>query len=116
VPAVAAQVVERLKTERLLSDERFIESMIAARQRRGYGPLRVRQELEKKGIPRETVEEWLDPRAREWITLLKEVRRKKFGVKQTKNYAERAKQARFLQGRGFTFDQIQQVLNARDID
>ena len=116
MPEVAAQVVERLKAERLLSDERFIESMIAARRRRGYGPLRVRQELEKKGIPKEAVDVWVDPRGREWIELLKDVRRRKFGPKQTKNYAERAKQARFLHGRGFTFDQIQQVLNTRDID
>jgi regulatory protein len=116
VPDVAAQVVERLRAERLLSDERFIEALISAKRRRGQGPLRVRQELEKKGIAREVIEQWLDPRGREWIELLEEVRRKKFGARQPKNYAERAKQARFLQYRGFTSDQIQQVLNARDIE
>jgi regulatory protein len=113
-PELAAQVIERLAAERLLSDERFIEGLIAARRRRGHGPLRVRHELEKKGIPEEAIEHWLDPGGHEWVELLREVRRKKFGAKQPKNFSERAKQARFLQGRGFTFDQIQRVLNARD--
>ena len=108
------QVVERLKAERLVSDERFIEGLIAARRRRGIGPLRVQQDLQRKGIPGEAIEQWLDPGGREWIELLHEVRRKKFGVKQPRNFSERAKQARFLQGRGFTFDQIQQVLSGRD--
>ena len=109
-------MVGRLEAERLLSDERFIEAMISAKRRRGHGPLRVQQDLEKKGIPREQVQQWLDPRGREWIELLKDVRAKKFGTRPPKNYAERAKQVRFLQYRGFTLDQIQQVLNARDAD
>ena len=113
---MAAQVIERLKRERLLSDERFVENLIAARRRRGYGPLRVRQELEKKGIPEEIIEQWLDPCGCEWIDLLSDVRRRKFGEKQPKNDAERAKQARFLQNRGFILDQIQQVLGGWDIE
>ena len=113
-PALAVQVVERLKQERLLSDERFIEMLIESRRRRGYGPLRVRQELEKKGIPEDAIEQWLDPFGREWIELLREVRHKKFGGKPPKDFSERARQARFLQYRGFTFDQIQRVMNARD--
>jgi len=113
---VAAQVVGRLKAERLLSDERFVEALVAARRRRGQGPLRVEQELEKKGIPKDLAAQWLDSRGRDWITLLKDVRRKKFGTKQPESYAERAKQARFLRYRGFTPDQIRQVLNVSDVD
>jgi regulatory protein len=116
VPELAAQVVERLQGERLLSDERFVESLIAARRRRGIGPLRVRQDLERKGISPETVERWLNPSGREWVELVREVWRKKYKAKQPKTHAERAKQARFLQSRGFSFDQIQQVFNGRDTD
>jgi regulatory protein len=115
-PELAAQVVERLKSERLLSDERFVESLIAARQRRGCGPLRVQRDLAAKGIPEEMIERWLDPRAREWTELLHEVRRKKFGANAPKSFSERAKQGRFLQYRGFGFEQIQQMFNSRDTD
>lgn len=109
-------MVERLKLERLLSDERYIENVIAARQRRGYGPLRVRQDLAQKGISKETIEQRLNTRGHEWIELVQQVHRKKFGKKPPKGYAARAKQARFLQNRGFTFEQIQRIFNARDID
>jgi regulatory protein len=115
-PDIAAQVVERLKTERLLSDERFIEGTIAARRRRGYGPLRVRHELEGKGIPQESIKVSIDAGAPEWVELLEQVRRKKFGIKLPQNQAERAKQARFLQYRGFSFDQISRAFNPRDDD
>jgi regulatory protein len=115
-PGLAAQTVERLTAERLLSDERFIEGLIAARRRRGYGPLRVRHDLEKKGIPEDDIERWLDPGAAEWIELLQQVRRKKFGPGEPKNYNERAKQARFLQYRGFSFEQIQRALSEREDD
>lgn len=116
MPELAAQIVERLQDERLLSDERFVEGLIAIRRRRGVGPLRVRQDLERRGVAPETVERWLNPGGREWLELLREVWRKKFKAKQPATHAERAKQARFLQSRGFSFDQIQQVLNGRDID
>ena len=116
MPELAAQVIERLQGERLLSDERFVESLITARRRRGIGPLRVRQDLERKGIPSDTVERWLNPNGSEWAELLREVWRKKFRAKQPKTQVERAKQARFLQSRGFSFDQIQRLFNGREDD
>jgi regulatory protein len=116
VPELAAQIVERLQSERLLSDERFVEMLIASRRRRGIGPLRVRQDLERKGVAQDIVERWLNPNDREWVELVREVWRKKFKAKKPKTPSERAKQARFLQSRGFSFDQIQRVFNARDID
>ncbi len=113
---VAEQVLDQLERERLLSDDRFIESLMQARRRRGYGPLRIRQELQEKGVAPEAIERWLDIGSRDWIEDLKRVRRKKFGGRLPKGYAERATQARFLQYRGFTFEQIQQVLNTREVD
>jgi regulatory protein len=112
--AIATQVVDGLKAERLLSDERFIEALIAARRRRGYGPLRIREQLKDKGVDEEAIGRWLDLAAREWDEDVKQVRSRKFGGKLPKTYAERARQARFLQYRGFTFDQIQRAFGARD--
>jgi len=113
---VAEQVLDQLERERLLSDDRFIESLMQVRRRRGYGPLRIRQELQEKGVAPEAIERWLDVGSRDWIEDLKRVRHKKFGGILPKGYAERATQARFLQYRGFTFEQIQQVLNTREVD
>ncbi len=114
--ALAAEVVRQLEAERLLSDDRFMESLIRARRERGYGPLRIQKELQEKGVAPEAIEHWLDVMDSEWLEDIRRVQRKKFGASVPKNFAERARQARFLQYRGFTYDQIQQVLNPHGRD
>jgi regulatory protein len=107
---IAARTVATLAVEGLVSDERFIEALLHVRRVRGYGPLYIRRELEDKGIDRNTIERRLDVGSRDWIDDVQRVRKKKFGGKQPASLAERAKQMRFLQYRGFTHDQIQQAL------
>jgi regulatory protein len=114
--ALAAEVVNKLESERLVSDDRFMESLIRARRNRGYGPLRIQKELREKGVAPEAIANWLDVTSREWIDDIRRVQRKKFGGRIPKSYAERARQARFLQYRGFTYDQIQQLLDPRGQD
>jgi regulatory protein len=114
--AVATETVKRLEQECLVSDDRFMESLIQARRNRGYGPLRIQKELQEKGVTAEAIERWLDVSGREWLEDIRRVQRKKFGARLPKSYPERARQARFLQYRGFTYDQIQQVLNPHGQD
>lgn len=113
---MAAQVTAGLEAERLLSDDRFVEMLIRARRRRGYGPVRIRGELREKGVADDVIVRWLDLGSHDWTEEVKRVRRQKYGAGVPKNMNERAKQARFLQYRGFTFDQIQQALNPRGRD
>ena len=114
--AIAAEVVRQLEAERLLSDDRFMESLIRARRNRGDGPLRIQKELQEKGVAPEAIAGWLDATSQDWIDNIRRVQRKKFGTRLPRNYTERARQARFLQYRGFTYDQIQQLLDPRGQD
>ncbi len=114
--AIAQAVSDGLVAEGLLSDERFIQSLIRVRRGRGYGPLRIRLELQEKGIAPEVVEGAIQTRSREWVDEIKRVRSKKFGASLPATYAERARQARFLQSRGFSTDQIFEVLKGRGDD
>jgi len=113
---MAAQVAAGLQAERLLSDDRFVEMLIRARRRRGYGPVRIRRELQEKGVADDVIGRWLDVGSHDWTEEVKRVRQRKYGAGMPKSMSERAKQARFLQYRGFTFDQIQQALNPRGRD
>ena len=79
------------------------------RTNRGYGPLRISQELKQKGISDEISDEFLDERDPQWFELLQEIHRKKFGGLAPEDYAEQARQSRFLQYRGFTNDQIHRL-------
>ena len=111
----AAGIVAALAAEGLVSDERFVEALLHVRRVRGYGPLYIRRELEEKGIERSTIERWLDVGSRDWVEDVKRVNKKKFGGKQPASLAERAKQTRFLQSRGFTHEQIRQALGNNDV-
>lgn len=113
---VAGAVVSQLAAERLVSDERFVEALIAARRRRGYGPVRIRHELREKGIPAEHIELALDMGARHWLADLEQLCSRRYGSRPAANYSERARRARFLQSRGFTTEQIAKILSSRAED
>ncbi|GAB6043151.1 regulatory protein RecX [Endothiovibrio diazotrophicus] len=102
--------VEALDEEGLVSDHRFTESFIHGRFSRGSGPAKIGAELARKGVGDEVVGELLDARDAQWNELAREVRRKRFGDPPPKEYRERARQMRFLQGRGFTAEQIRAAL------
>ena len=115
-PVVVTQAMTGLQQDGLVSDQRFAEMLLTVRRGRGVGPLRIRKELQEKGVAEELINQYLDVSSPEWIEDVRRVRQKKYGDELPTNYAERARQARFLQYRGFTLDQIQRVLNADDAD
>ncbi len=108
-------VIEALADRNLLSDGRFVDEFVASRLRRGSGPVKIREELRGRGVAESLVDNALSERRREWLTNAEAARRKRFGAKLPGDFEERARQARFLQQRGFTAEQIRQVLKG-DVD
>ncbi len=109
-PEEVETTVTNLAQEGLVSDDRFAEAFIIARVQKGQGPLRIRIELEQRGVSNELIESALDRHGVDWNTLALSVREKKFGAACVTDYRDRARQARFLQYRGFTGEQIQNAL------
>jgi regulatory protein len=103
-------VLQTLSREGLLSDERFTESFIHARVERGSGPVKIRAELRQRGVADEVITNWLDERDHAWLERAEAVRCKKFGSALPVDYKEKARQARFLQYRGFSPEQTRRVL------
>ena len=101
----------QLAREGLQSDERFTESFIRSRIERGQGPIRIAAELRERGVDDSLISDHLDFSDPQWQQQVVEVRRKRFGATPPDDYHARAKQARFLQYRGFTSEQIRRVLN-----
>ena len=114
-PGRIEQVLESLAQDGLLSDERFAEAFVATRVRRGQGPLRIRRELDQRGVAAALAARHLDAYRDAWLEIASNARRKRFGVEPRRDYTERARQARFLQYRGFSTAQIMQVLDADDV-
>jgi regulatory protein len=111
-PEQVAAVVEKLAAKRLVSDDRFLANFVDHHARRGQGPIRIRAELRQQGIAAERIEQELDRAAVDWAALAAQVRRRKFGAGLPRAAAERAKQARFLQYRGFDHEQIRAALRS----
>jgi regulatory protein len=111
---VVAGVVEQLVAERLLSEARFVEQFIRQHAGRGHGPARIRAELRERGVPQADVEAGLEAAGEDWAAVAREVRRRRFGLSPPGDYPERARQARFLQYRGFSAEQIRAALGPGD--
>ena len=95
-----------------LSNERFAEQVANTRKNR-FGSLKVAHELREKGVSDSLIEETLA--GMDDLKNAQLVWHKKFGIP-PKNREAWAKQARFLQSRGFGFDIIKRVLNGDPSD
>lgn len=100
------KVIARLTEQNLQSDQRFAESYTQYRSNRGFGSQKIRQELKKRGVEVEIINNALNYTTIDWFALATTARCKRFGEQNPKDYKERAKQQRFLQYRGFTHEQI----------
>lgn len=105
-------VLTRLQQERLQSDERFVESYVYSRRQRGYGPVRIRAELLQKGLESELITQHLQCYQDDWTALVRKIKEQKFGTGQPASARERARQIRFLTGRGFSLEQIYSLFSA----
>ena len=108
-PELIDSALDRLAEEGLLDESRYLESFIAARARAGYGPLRIREELAQRGLPREAIEQALGECGVDWAEQLRELWQRRFGVR-PQDQKERARQGRFLAYRGFSMEQISRLL------
>ena len=111
---VVDSVVEGLVAERLLSETRYVEQFIRQHAGRGHGPARIRAELRQRGSPEAEIDSGLESADVDWSSIARDVRRKRFGSSPPGDYAERARQARFLQYRGFSADHIRAALGPGD--
>jgi regulatory protein len=107
--SVITQVVEALVRERALSDDRFTENYVHSRRERGYGPVRISQELRQRGVDDDLINAYLDARDPDWQERARQVQLKKFGPGEPDSLQAKAKQLRFLQYRGFTQAQISRL-------
>ncbi len=109
-----ARALDELAAAGLLSETRTAESVLASQGRR-YGVRRLRQTLQAKGLDAELVSATLQAARSTELERAREVWRRRFGTLPC-NAAERARQLRFMAGRGFEGDVIRRVVQGADDD
>ncbi len=115
-PEMIDVALDRLTEDNLLSESRYLESYISYRARSGYGPLRIREELNQRGLARSDIEEALRECGFNWQEQLEDTWRRKFSGQLPEDARERARQGRFLSYRGYPLDMIGRLLSGREFD
>lgn len=105
-------LLDKLTEENLLSNTRYAESLANTRSGR-HGSLRVKADLRDKGVPEEIISEIVRTARDNDLEAARAIWQKKFGT-QPADAAERARQMRFLAGRGFPLDIIRRIMGGDD--
>ncbi len=103
-------VLDWLQAHRYLCEERFVESRVHARASR-FGNLRIRRELAQHGVAlsADAAQQLKDSE----LARAREVWSRKFG-QVAADATERARQMRFLAGRGFSGEAIRRVVQGSE--
>ncbi len=99
------QALETLRKQNYQSDERFANELIRTRFNQGKGSIKIAMDLKQQGIENFDLSEY------DFFALAKQVRIAKYGEAIPSNYKEKYKQQRFLQSRGFGFDEINKAMH-----
>ncbi len=103
------EILADFKKRNWVSDTRFTEQILHARKSK-FGSARIAHELREKGVSDELISEAVQDVKENELANAKAVWRKKYDAPPSSR-EEWAKQARFLQSRGFGFEIIKKVIN-----
>ena len=101
-------MLEEFERRGWLSEQRALEQLVHARRGK-FGSGRIRQELLSKGIAEDAVARTLPQLKDGDLVAARAVWTKKFGSV-ARNAQERARQIRFLQGRGFALEIAMRII------
>ena len=104
------RVLDSMEARGLLSEERFTEQFVGSRRNRGHGPRRIREALRRRGVDDSAARKAVEQDDGYWSERASQARAKRFGEAAPADYREWARQARFLERRGFTTEQIRSAL------
>jgi regulatory protein len=107
-----APLLDAFEAKNWLSDRRFAESWVADHRARA-GSVKLAYDLRQRGVSDGIIEAVLGGNRDSELERAREVWRKKFGTAPA-DVAEKAKQLRFLQSRGFTPEVIRRAISGVD--
>ena len=101
--------INRLISDGLISDERFAESYFQSRRNRGFGPLRIRNELSQRGV-NESIFNSIQSDT-DWSAYAFYALEKKINGKKLDDMKAILKLKNFLNYRGFEFQDIDKAFS-----
>lgn len=107
--AEVERVLDELEARGWLSERRVVEQVVHARRSR-YGARRIEHDLLAKGVSEEAIAAAMPGLKESEFEAAREVWSRKFAGRLPRSQQERGRQARFLQGRGFSLEVVLKVI------
>jgi len=104
----AELVIAEIAEQNWQNDERYAECYVRQRIASGYGPLRIRYELQQRGIADADLDTQIEEQGG-WQNLLLDVYCNKYDDVKSLTQNEWLKRSRFLQQRGFSGEMIKRL-------
>ena len=101
----------KLKEEGLISNQRYAEAYIRSRFHSGFGPVRIKYELGKKGVIETMIIKAFQETDLDWDDKLKSEFKKKYESNEVKNLNIN-KISKFLLYRGFDLEKISKFIKS----
>ena len=114
VSDVVEEIIEKLKTEKYLNDERYVKAYITDKFRiNKWGKIKMRHYLRMKGLPEEMIQNELDEIDEEKYktVLVKTMKTKAKTVKKKNKFEKMGQVIRYAQTRGFEPELIHRYMN-----
>ena len=108
-PGQLARVLDELQAKDFINEQRVVDSVVHRRSAR-LGALRIRQELQAKGLDAQKVSDAVAGLKPSELARARDVWARKFDALPA-DAAERGRHGRFLAGRGFDGEVIRRVLS-----
>ena len=102
--------INKLEEEGLIDNKRFAEQYIHSRSLRGYGPLRIKQELKQRGVNESIILPLMSDI--DWASFAIKVLEKKTAGNFPDETTQILKIKKFLNYRGFDFNHIEQAFSS----
>lgn len=106
---MAQEVAQRMAQVGLVDDREYASTVVRHYSRKGYGPAKIRDELYRRGVPREFWDEAMEERDQGDDKLRALVEKKLRGAQPTRE--ELKKVSAYLARRGFGWEEISRVLS-----
>jgi regulatory protein len=107
-PEEIPELLDDFERRGWLSETRVVEQVLASRRRR-FGAQRIARELREKGISDSAIANAQQQLRESELDAARAIWRKKFG-RLPHNATERARQLRFMQGRGFALETVLRII------
>lgn len=108
------EAIIKLQNDGLQCDQRFAEHYLQARANKGFGKLKIQQELKQKGVADDDISNAFAKHNIDWFAVLFNQYEKKYGQLAPASLEQKARCQRFLLSRGFSFEQLSNLWRELD--